>query len=218
MPYDGAFQTTILGRTIRFVSREKLLKYPDELELPDEYKPQAVPGGGEKRERWRSPENSDRRWRGSRSMSRRPSQLQSTESRGIDRSSTDDTVVEEEDGPTREVESGRTGEKGRDPNLVDWYGEDDQENPYVDSYPQLDELKVQIQLADRIQSFRSSPNGSPHLLSLCGISNLHCWYLRARFNHVGIRRFNDYRSCRINGFRAWIWIFTDVVGSSFRVS
>jgi len=138
MPYGGAFQTTILGRVIRFVSRGKLLKYPDELELPDEYKPQlrAVPGGGEKRERWRSPDNSDRRWRGSRSMSRRPSQLPPTESRrgddGIDRSSSDDTVVEEDDGPPRE-EVGGSGEKGRDPNLVDWYSEDDQENPYVPS-------------------------------------------------------------------------------------
>jgi len=142
MPYDGAFQTTILGRTIRFVSRGKLLKYPDELELPDEYNPQPVPGGGEKRERWRSPENSDRRWRGSRSMSRRPSQIHPNESRGIDRSSTDDTVVEEEDdGPTREVQSGVSGEKGRDPNLVDWYGEDDQENPYVDSYWATEQAK-----------------------------------------------------------------------------
>jgi len=74
-------------------------------------------------------------------MSRRPSQLQSTESRGIDRSSTDDTVVEEEDGPTREVRSGGSGEKGRDPNLVDWYGEDDQENPYVDSYWATEQAK-----------------------------------------------------------------------------
>lgn len=137
MPYDGAFQTTILGRTIRFVSRGKLLKYPDELELPDEYKPQpqAVPGGGEKRERWRSPENSDRRWRGSRSMSRVSSQIRPTESRrvegGIDRSSSDDTVVEDDDAPP--LESG-SGEKGRDPNLVDWYSEDDQENPYVPSH------------------------------------------------------------------------------------
>jgi hypothetical protein len=137
MPYGGAFQTTILGRVIRFVSRGKLLKYPDELELPDEYKPQsqAVSGGGEKRERWRSPENSDRRWRGSRSMSRRPSEIRPIESRrgeeaAIDRSSSDDTVVEEEDGPSRERGEG-SGEKGRDPNLVDWYSEDDQENPYV---------------------------------------------------------------------------------------
>jgi hypothetical protein len=137
MPYGGAFQTTILGRVIRFVSRGKLLKYPDELELPDEYKPQpqSVPGGGEKRERWRSPENSDKRWRGSRSMSRRPSEIRPTESRrggegGIDRSSSDDTVVEEEDGPPRQEVEG-SGEKARDPNLVDWYGEDDQENPYV---------------------------------------------------------------------------------------
>ena len=140
MPYGGAFQTTILGRTIRFVSRGKLLKYPDELELPDEYKPQpqSVPGGGEKRERWRSPENSDRRWRGSRTMSRRPSEIRPIESRrgeeaAIDRSSSDDTVVEEEDGPSRQ-DVGGSGEKGRDPNLVDWYSEDDQENPYVPSY------------------------------------------------------------------------------------
>jgi hypothetical protein len=68
-------------------------------------------------------------------MSRRPSEIRPTESRrggegGIDRSSSDDTVVEEEDGPPRQEVEG-SGEKARDPNLVDWYGEDDQENPYV---------------------------------------------------------------------------------------
>jgi len=139
MPFDGAFQTTILGRFIRFASRGKLLKYPDELELPESYRPTFE--GGEKRERWRSPSNAEKRWRGSSRM-RTESRDISTNRRngdGIDRSSSDDTVVErrdEEDVTPQDAEPSRGREgsdqgKERHPHLVDWYSETDQENPYV---------------------------------------------------------------------------------------
>lgn len=143
MPYEGAFQTTILGRTIRFISRGKLLKYPDELELPDEYK--TVPGGGEKRERWRSPVNAhgERRWRGSRSMSR-VNQIRPDAGSGIDRSSSDDTVVEDREGPRVGSEGSGAGEKERDPNLVDWYSETDQENPYVNPFLSISNEKLRF--------------------------------------------------------------------------
>jgi hypothetical protein len=68
MPYEGAFQTTILGRFIRFASRDKLLKYPDEIELPEQFRPATDVGVGDKAERWRSPSNADNRWRGSSRM------------------------------------------------------------------------------------------------------------------------------------------------------
>lgn len=64
---------------------------------------------------------------------------------GIDRSSSDDTVVEgrdEEDVSPQDAEPsrGREGfdqdqEKERHPHLVDWYSETDQENPYVPVLP-----------------------------------------------------------------------------------
>jgi hypothetical protein len=137
MPYEGAFQTTILGRTIRFVTRGKWLKYPDELELPEDYRP-TPSGGGEKRERWRSIDDPDRRWRGS---SRSRANVPQVNGRhgprevvGIDRSSSDDTVVEsgeEEHGGSGRATRTGSNEKERDPNLVDWYSETDQENPYV---------------------------------------------------------------------------------------
>jgi len=36
-PYAGAFQSTFLGRFIRLISRDHLLKYPDEIEFPQDY-------------------------------------------------------------------------------------------------------------------------------------------------------------------------------------
>jgi hypothetical protein len=62
----------------------------------------------------------------------RPSESRREADREIDRSSSDDTVVEDDvDRPRDRDGQEGSNEKGRDPNLVDWYGEDDQENPYV---------------------------------------------------------------------------------------
>jgi hypothetical protein len=151
MPYEGAFQTTILGRFIRFASRDKLLKYPDEIELPEQFRPVSASEGGEKPERWRSPSNADNRWRGS-SRIKVPQTKSGQGARtspggqgldgGIDRSSSDDTVVEgrdeegvmarnEDEPPAARRES--AGENEKHPHLVDWYSETDQENPYVTS-------------------------------------------------------------------------------------
>jgi len=139
MPFDGAFQTTILGRFIRFASRGKLLKYPDELALPESYRPTFE--GGEKRGRWRSPSNAEKRWRGSSRMRTQSQDISKSRRHGdgIDRSSSDDTVVEgrdEEDVTPQDAEPSREGRgsdqgEERHPHLVDWYSETDQENPYV---------------------------------------------------------------------------------------
>jgi len=133
MPYEGAFQTTVLGRSIRFVSRGKWLKYPDEIEIPECYRPPKS-DRGEKRERWRSVDEADRRWRGS-SRSRvnqiQPGRTGNGEG-GMNRASSDDTVVddrEERREPRTEEAQGGSNEKETDPNLVDWYSETDQENP-----------------------------------------------------------------------------------------
>jgi hypothetical protein len=149
MPYEGAFQTTILGRFVRFASKDKLLKYPDEIELPEQFRPVSASEGGEKPERWRSPSNADNRWRGSSRMKvpqfksgqeTRTSTAGQGRDEGIDRSSSDDTVVEgrDEEGVMARNEDepaaarrGSTEEKERHPHLVDWYSETDQENPYV---------------------------------------------------------------------------------------
>ena len=45
MPYKGAFQSTFLGTAIRFVSRNRLVKYPDETDFPERYTKESVAEG-----------------------------------------------------------------------------------------------------------------------------------------------------------------------------
>lgn len=89
-----AFNTTIVGQTIRLASRNKLLKYPDERELPAKFATQ-IQG----------------------QAPARPSSLDSER-----------TAV------GRHHALNGENEKGEDPNLVDWNGPDDPENPKNWSY------------------------------------------------------------------------------------
>lgn len=51
MPYAGAFQSTILGRVIRLTSRNRLLKYPDEVDFPEDYTREAIARKVERQQR-----------------------------------------------------------------------------------------------------------------------------------------------------------------------
>lgn len=41
-PYEGAFQSTILGQFIRLISRNKLLKFSDETDFPEDYTRESI--------------------------------------------------------------------------------------------------------------------------------------------------------------------------------
>ena len=41
-PYQGAFQSTFVGRAIRIISQNKLLKYPDEIDFPKAYTRESI--------------------------------------------------------------------------------------------------------------------------------------------------------------------------------
>lgn len=145
MTYKGAFQSTILGRAIRFASKGKLLRYQDEIELPGEYKRHGLYPASEKDEvgragRGRSKEGkgSDREAREADRLRTTTTDIPTTPNDGHARSLSDETVVEgrgrdEEDIFGTGEGDGRTGDegqgKGKHPHLVDWYGPDDPENP-----------------------------------------------------------------------------------------
>jgi non-ribosomal peptide synthetase component E (peptide arylation enzyme) len=135
MTYKGAFQSTILGRAIRLASRGKLLRYQDEIDIPEQYRRHAIGSGQEK--------DGEYSKEGKRSNARRtnqsPQDARTIQSDGHARSMSDDTIVEgrgrdEEDiAGTGEGHAASRVEKGskKHPHLVDWYGPDDHENPYA---------------------------------------------------------------------------------------
>lgn len=50
MPFKGAFQSTWLGYTIRLVSGNKILPYPDEKHVPERYTPEGIEKRKKRRE------------------------------------------------------------------------------------------------------------------------------------------------------------------------
>ena len=153
--YKGAFQSTVLGSAIRFITGRRYIKYEDEVNFPKKYTLETISRTLTQQqsrradlERQKSSSSQTLR-NGSTQASSLPNATQSekTVQRNADGASptetrstpSGDTVVEQPTGTNTEGKA--TGEKapkrsdpqdpeqGEDPNLVTWYGPNDPENP-----------------------------------------------------------------------------------------
>jgi hypothetical protein len=146
--YNGAFQSTTLGRTIRLISGNRLLKYEEEVHVPQLYAKERIERiqtrQRDAQEQSLSPRRSDSddaTLRGDDSGAEEGTREKAAAGKKqapVARGSTDDqtplggrgtgtgeTAVNKEARPSTQSDA----EEGQDPNLVTWYGPDDPENP-----------------------------------------------------------------------------------------
>ncbi|WRT64422.1 uncharacterized protein IL334_001354 [Kwoniella shivajii] len=139
MPYN-AFQTTFLGTVIRLISRNRFLKYHDEINVPQQYTKEAVA-----KKQNDEKQSSGRVGRFNTESSSTEATITESTPRGSD---SNDTIVGHDTEAQPNNVAGKEGEKGDrvnrtadnskqaeegikdDPNLVTWYGDDDPENPH----------------------------------------------------------------------------------------
>jgi hypothetical protein len=121
MPFTS-YQTTVVGWLIRQVTGHRALKYPDEIALPESEqnrytKNPQVDDNGEKLSPKKQQQKKER-------LQQDQAQGQPGQQRRTDSRESEETRVQEGG-----ADGGDSEEKGKDPNLVEWYGPDDPENP-----------------------------------------------------------------------------------------
>ncbi|WVR06123.1 hypothetical protein IAU60_003153 [Kwoniella sp. DSM 27419] len=117
MPFNS-FQTTFVGTAIRLISGNRLLKYHDEIDFPEQYTKEGIARRQEK-------DRASAARYGDGEPRRSDSADTVVDTAEQNRAGNGDKNGKQEKGP----KSANQAEQA-DPNLVTWYGDDDPENPY----------------------------------------------------------------------------------------
>ncbi|WWC66124.1 uncharacterized protein I206_100024 [Kwoniella pini CBS 10737] len=137
MPFN-AYQTTALGTIIRFVSGNRLLKYRDEIDVPEQYSKEGIARRNLERQEKRSKNSgpygtTSRQSPGDFNEPRRDSQTTIVDEQNNKAAKASNEKAQGERGNEngRMADNDGQAEQGTkdDPTLVTWYSDDDPENP-----------------------------------------------------------------------------------------